>query len=253
VIVRLSEIERQHVPAGLDRTPCHFCERDIEVLEALRLYPGPLVWELSKRMEWHPEGMPPEVADAAKRRRVIIRAELTSVACRQIAYLMTQLPDVEVSIIGYDDLRDVLNRSSAEGLGATPEQRIIRRVVSASPVEARQIITAAIAAGKRRTTVQRLSEICGLPTRTMEWRLRSTGLPTARNILGWSVSLHALWRVDALQWPVKRAAREGGFHSQSALANYISRHTGGTPIELKEHGGFAMLLGRFAGLLTTPE
>jgi hypothetical protein len=89
----------------------------------------------------------------------------------------------------------------------------------------------------QRTSVTRLAAICGLATRTVEWRLSTSGYPKARAVLGLLTSLHALWQIDVLGMTLKRAAASTGFESAASLSDFIQRHVGMRPLIACECGG----------------
>jgi transcriptional regulator GlxA family with amidase domain len=91
------------------------------------------------------------------------------------------------------------------------------------------IVTAALVLGKRRVSVRDLAAVTDTPLRTLEWRLAQCDMRPANEILGFILSLHIVWRLEAMAWPLKRIACAAGFTSSAALCRYVQRHIGERP------------------------
>jgi hypothetical protein len=61
--------------------------------------------------------------------------------------------------------------------------------------------------------------------------------------------LYAMWRIEVLGWPVKRAAVAAGFPDRNAFANYVARQAACSIGELKRRGGLDLMLSEFVGFL----
>lgn len=106
-------------------------------------------------------------------------------------------------------------------------------------------VAAGVAAcGTRRCNAATLAHACGVAPRTLQWRLAHAGSPTARRLLAWAVTLHTLWRLEVLMWPLKRVAAHAGFRSPEALSNYVLRQVGERPTKLAVRSGFHEVLER---------
>jgi len=164
------------------------------------------------------------------------------VKARQIIKLLHYLPQAEVLLDGYDDpLRGVIR-----AMDALPERQatqcMIGPLVASVSTTVSDIVAAAILGGHRRITVSVLAQICALPIRTLEWRLRACGAPEARRMLGWVLSLHVLWRLDMLRRTPKQVAAASGFRSAEAMSAFVGRQTGCRPRAVMASGGFERLL-----------
>jgi len=182
---------------------------------------------------------------------LILRAELSPSIAREIIHLARTVRDVRVSLIGVDDLAMELQSFVAVEEQSHADAAIIRRIAHEMDNWRPEIFVAAAVAGRRRTQVVTLATMCAIPIRTLEWRLHAAGVLPARKPLGWMLSLHSVWRLDVLGWPLKRAAHAAGFSSSEGLGNYVSRHLGARPIELAR-SGFEPLLERFVNQLAGP-
>ena len=105
-------------------------------------------------------------------------------------------------------------------------------------------IAASCILGSRRIQVGELARVCEMPRRTIEAQLRTAGWPTARDILGWMLALHTIWRIEVLRLHPKQVAAAAGVSDPGKLALYIARHAGARPRELAANEGFAGLLQR---------
>jgi AraC-like DNA-binding protein len=85
--------------------------------------------------------------------------------------------------------------------------------------------------------------------RTLDQHLRVAHLPTAEQLIGWVLALHALWLWDLPGSTLERAARALGFNDASALRSLIVNRTGVSPTEVRRRGGFTYLFDRFMALL----
>jgi len=154
-----------------------------------------------------------------------------------------------VSLRGRDhlhlDIADLLCRRCSLG----PELRLISAVPTRLGTVLRSILIAGYVLGRRRALVGDLARHCGLPVRTLQSHLAGGLGVTANDLLGWSLAMHTLWRLDILGQTLKYAAQEAGYISATSMADYIKRHVGERPRTLVERGGFEALVERWHGLV----
>jgi hypothetical protein len=194
-------------------------ENLVRVLEALDHLPPVLVW-------WRPSVK----------------------AARDLLQLSSLVPDLRVVVPGYEDA-GLAVRGLVEGVPPGAEAVILRRICPVLVAPSSRVVVGAVVAGRRRIWVDELARCCGLPLRTVQRWLRGAALPPPGKLLGWSVSLHALWWLDVGGWPEKKACQQMGFRSCSALSRYVKRHVGAAPAVLRREVGFDGLLDAFEGLL----
>jgi hypothetical protein len=130
---------------------------------------------------------------------------------------------------------------------------LVQRLVPLAPEIAADIVATAAIAGHRRTLVPALAHLSGLSVRVLEAHLRKAWIVPAEDLLGLTVSLHALWRRDVLRWTSKHAADAAGFSSPDAWSSYVARHVGARPATLVRTGGFGALLDRCARDMFLPH
>lgn len=171
----------------------------------------------------------------------VLRTMLTSALLSRIRQFAAVAPDVTVSITHRESLVALLRNAADAGAAPSAQLMLASRLSSLRSDAASTILASAALLGNRRTSVNELARLCGLATRTLEWRLAASARPTARTVLGWMTVLHAVWRMEILGWSPKRAASEGGFASGELFAAYVKRHTGVRPTALAR-GGFTLVL-----------
>ena len=94
-------------------------------------------------------------------------------------------------------------------------------------------------------TVEQLAGELGIHRKTLHNWLRSAGLPSAQQVIGWSRLLLAAALLEAPSRSVASVASRVGFSSEPAFRGMLARYTGLTPTELRRSGGFAHLSATF--------
>jgi hypothetical protein len=219
-----------------------FCQTQREAVAAVMANPvGGLVWEL------HPD-VGDNLASAITALRndgrfipVVLRLELDQSVARELNRISSSIAPLRLSTRHFDDFeRDIalsFPRPSWQGVRPrTAHLAILERLSENTPADVLDITTGAVLAGHRKTSVESLARLCKLPVRTLEWRLAASQVLPARALLGWTVSLHAMWRLDVLGMVPKRVASEGGFATAEALYALVNRHTGSRPADIRRHG-----------------
>jgi hypothetical protein len=224
--------------------------RETDLIAALRsTNVSAVVWELSASTADQLHGVL-EVAGGLGI-PVLLRTTLSTATARELVRLGAHVRDVRVSLAGYDDLildvQHLLRCASTR----SPALVILDRLKDRALTPGMEVVVASTILGKRRTTVRACGVALSVPVRTLEARLRAEGFPVARQLLGWSVSLHLLWRIDVLGYTLKTAADLGGFSSSEAASNYVERQVGYRPGLLRRASGFQSLLEQYATRIVT--
>ncbi len=188
------------------------------------------------------------VLDAISGRKVLLRTELAPGGARQVVAVSRRTSDWQVSFIGCDDLtlqlRKLVSDPTNQGAGRT----ILAAALPVCDHTVHDLLAVAILRGDRRVPVGSFAILCGLPVRTLQARLHRCGGPAARDLLGWSLTLHACWRLEISGWPAKQVAAAAGFAQASALGEFLKRHVNARPRALQTPGSFSWLLHRFGEL-----
>lgn len=234
------------------------CSTADELVCAAQARPCVLVWDLQDGGELEVQGVARRLRELTRVQAIIVRIELTRAAGRQVLAIAAALPVARLSIQGHDDLRVDVAESVEVAHRAQPEAVIAGRVLPHVPEDVAHLVATAIVAGRRRMNVDGFAQLCRTPVRTIQWALHRTSFAPAHRLLGYCLALHAVWRLELLDWPVKRIAIASGFQSHQAWSAYVSRHTGAKPARLVHEGGFSTLLSGWRSRLlvhppTAPE
>jgi hypothetical protein len=180
---------------------------------------------------------------------LLLRLELTEASARELAKNATLMANVHASIRGFDDLADGVMAALHNDPRRTPRFTLIDRFAPPAPPAVRSVVVCAATICSRRASPATLATLCGIPLRTLEWRLAEASYPTPRALLGRMLTLHALWNFENLATSPKQIAREMGFSTASGLSNFITRHAGERPSRILAHGGFAYAMTQFVSVL----
>lgn len=165
--------------------------------------------------------------------------------------LLALLPSAvraRLSLRAPDDLSTDLSALRAQH-GSDCAIEIARTMMPIRVTRSCEILHTAAIVGRHRQPVGALAIACGSPVRTIDWRLLSDGLPSARQILGWCVILHVLWQIALRRESAKAIASRAGFSSVAAFSSFASRYIGPGPIAQVRDGGLPALFMRFRKLL----
>jgi hypothetical protein len=249
LILRLSPQQERSARQLVSPAAAVFCSDDREAINALRIGGiSGIVWELSHQMPRLPNPVPEQVVEAAGRVPVNLHVEVTPAHIREVISLAQTACDLRVSFVGSRNLERALLGLLASPPERTAEQAIIVRIALNVEEFARDVVAVAAVASKRRTTVGQLSQLCGCSIGKLAYRLRRIGVATS-DLLGWTVSLHAVWSRGVLEWPMKRTAYEAGFSTRAGIAHYVRRHTCVRLGKVTDPHQFQDLLERFAAHL----
>jgi AraC-like DNA-binding protein len=146
---------------------------------------------------------------------------------------------------GHDDLRAGLRRELEDrGVEAVSREAIAR--LELPDGEAWQIVAHCLRrAATTVLTVEALADEFGLSRRTLHNRLRTAGLPSPEQVIGWTRLLLAAAMLQVPSGSVASVAARLGFSSESALRGMLVRYTGVTPRELRRADGFARVVSAF--------
>jgi AraC-like DNA-binding protein len=157
--------------------------------------------------------------------------------------------DWRVSVRGVDDLVSAVDRLLADERPDDATRHIVQRIALDCPMMAQECLVAMSIVGRARLLARQFAGLWGQPLRTLELRVTTARLPAVSILLGWMLALHAAFRIEKLDWPVKRAGHEAGFVSSEAFAEYVRRHVGLRPASMRAAGTFVALLERFSDLI----
>lgn len=174
--------------------------------------------------------------------RIILRTDLDSATASAICRVNSLLPaSSRVSIRGIDNLS--LDIEAMERYDEpTAHHAIIAGLSISAPDSIRRVLVAATHLGAARVTVDRFAIACGVSRRTLEEHMCAHVGSSPREFLGTMLVLHSLWRLDVLNWPLKRCAGVATYRSPEALANFLSRRLQRRPRELRGANRFHLVL-----------
>lgn len=187
---------------------------------------------------------------AAQHLPILVLADLSARSSRQIVEMAQGTTMFSVALQGIDSFGDKLRAFPESLMSDSTPASIIAALAPVVDQRLRPIVIAAAVCAGHRTSVSTLARACALSPRALEWRLRTRGVLTARDLLGWMTAIHTLNRIEALGWTVKRAAITAGCANQGALSNYVRRHVGAAPSTLANGGGGDDLVARLAARMT---
>jgi hypothetical protein len=203
-----------------------------------------IVWELAAGDEKEAASLARAVANRGSQVSILIRLELFAASSRRLLRLADDLPNVHLSLGRQEDLALAIARLDESPRDRSASPVILKRLLPVVPADLTEIVAIAVIAGQRHPSVEELATLCRLPVRTLQSHITEAHSMPAKDLLGSMISLHALWRIDVLQWPSKRAAQQAEFPTREAWSRYIENHTGARPLRLRRNGGFADLLDR---------
>jgi AraC-like DNA-binding protein len=174
---------------------------------------------------------------------------------QNVPYLLGALQagvPARLSIKGFDSVIDDVTAALAGATDRFATPSIIRHLAPLVADGAKDLIIAAAIVGTNRGTVKAFARACGVSPRTIEGRLQSHGLVGPRKLLAWMHTAHLAWLLDNTRWPIKRIASEAGFSSTVGLSNFVRRHLGKSPRQIRAEVGFVgtlqILSARFESL-----
>ena len=127
-------------------------------------------------------------------------------------------------------------------------------VAAEVPEPARVVVEYCLRHGRRALTVDDLARALGMHRKTLWGRLGRAGLPSPERVINWARLLHAAQRLETTATSLTRVATEYEYGTPGALRNMLSRYAGLTPAQVRQPGGFELVLAKFhAELRGRPE
>jgi len=178
--------------------------------------------------------------------RLVLLTELSNSTASAVVAIHRWVPDVGVSLRGFDSLGDSVSEILSMDREDQPALEVMARCVSLVTPVGLEILAGAALVARRTRAITSLADVCRLSPRTVEQRLGDAGLMGPKRLLLWLGSLHALWQLERLHWSPKRIAVAAGFRSPQALSNCVERATGLRLAGLSAKLGFEGGLREFA-------
>jgi AraC-like DNA-binding protein len=170
--------------------------------------------------------------DRVSLQRLAVRIDLSQNLAELISWLADSLPVLRVSVMQLNTAReDVDWLQSTRSTSA--EHWILNLLSEGLSPALRDLIFPFIIAGRHRVSVARFAGLHRTAVRTLEERCQRSAVPSPNVLLGWSVCLHAAWRLQVDHLTIKQVAEETGFSAAADLSNYVMRHISMRPRELK--------------------
>lgn len=157
---------------------------------------------------------------------VIVRFELADAAVELLLRAVTRLPDLRLSLRGFDLLQRAPSEVSSLAGRHQARRAIIARIARAIPGSAKRIVIGAAIVGERTTSVRELALLCGMSRRSVELQLQTASVAPAKKVLMCMLALHVAWDGRSLGWSAKRAAAQAEVPSTRALSARIERAIG---------------------------
>ncbi|MDX1567482.1 MAG: AraC family transcriptional regulator [Longimicrobiales bacterium] len=148
-------------------------------------------------------------------------------------------------LVDLDGVDRILVRSVARSLERGVTALVTRAVSSYLPARELDAVRLALDGVHRRWSAEDFAEEVGLSRPFLSECLKDCGLPTVGKLLLWTRLLHAgYWLTDPGR-TAESVARQLEYCDGSAFRRALRSHTGATPTEVVESGGFPFVLRRF--------
>jgi AraC-like DNA-binding protein len=170
---------------------------------------------------------------------------------REALAIAARVENTVAVVQGVDDLGAVVAASVDQAGIADIAAQIIAAVLPHLPAGLDPFFRYCALHAGRPLQVSGAVEGSRIARRTLDERLRRSGLPSAEELIGWHRILYAARELDRPGRTVESVASDLGFSSASALRNLYRRHARLTPIVARDRGGFVYVLDRFVDLLRT--
>lgn len=178
---------------------------------------------------------------------LVCRIALTKRTALQFAELAQAGASPTASLRGFDRLEDAVSTAAFERRVRDATGVIVSRLCNEISADGLGFGVSAALVGRQACSVDKWATLMTESRRSLERHLAEHSLPRPRRLLGWMLALHALWRVQHLNWPTKRAALEAGLPSAHSLTSRIGRlldFDGSGPIRSQEFAEVAELFAR---------
>lgn len=173
----------------------------------------------------------------------------TPAALREVPALVHSIPGMTVVLRGFEHIGLAVKHVCQGPRPSSAAETLLRRLVPVAAEPLQPFITICALKSAPRLRVASAAAWSRIPRRTLERRLTDAKLPGAADIIGLCSALHAAWWLDIQDWPTKRVLEEMRISHSSALTRTFQRHFGCSILELRDHGGFTVMLMRAEQLL----
>lgn len=120
----------------------------------------------------------------------------------------------------------------------------LRRLNGKFAASAQRLFTAALVLAEQVASETEVAAAVGVSARELRRRFAMSGLPAFPATIGALFALHAAWRFSELGWTTKRACVAAGYAEAKPFEKYVRAHTGLTPRQLRDNGGYSLMLER---------
>lgn len=187
-------------------------------------------------VRWLREGFPHMPVIAYCTVAQIAAADLLALAQADVSALVVQ---------GIDDAGALLESALEDAGDRALARRAWASVRDDVPAAARPVVELCLASARQAPTVADVARALGVHRKTLGDRLARAGLPTPQAILGWCRLLLAARLMEDPHRPLERIALDLRFPGAASLRNMLRRYTGLSPREVRERGGFELVLASF--------
>jgi AraC-like DNA-binding protein len=143
-------------------------------------------------------------------------------------------------------VQEILERAMARGVG-----ELVRPIVTAAAPVARDAALAVVARAYEHLTPESLARLLGVRRRALTDRLSEAGMPPPQKLIAWGRMIMAARLLEDRDRKVDAIALTLDFPSGSAFRNACQRYLGCAPHKVRERGGAAYVIQRFASELTS--
>ncbi len=168
---------------------------------------------------------------------------------RELPALIGAVPGAGVVLRGFEHIGLAVRRLLRASRPPSAAETVLRRLVPLTPASLHPFLTICSLKGSPRLRVTSAAAWSRIPRRTLERRLTDAHLPAPATVVGSCAALHAAWWLDVHGWPTKQVIEEMQFSHLSALTRNLQRHFGCSVSQLRDYGGFNVLLLRFERVL----
>lgn len=156
---------------------------------------------------------------------ILIRAGLSHAMASQAIRLSARHPNIHLSLQGRPAERDLGDLLAPVGFAAL-RGRLLGRLAERTPASVHPIMTAAVVAGSRQTSVPEFASVCQMSVRLLQAKLADAGVTSARRLLNITLAAHAVWGTTKLGLDPKLLADQLGVPSARTLNRRLVRLTG---------------------------
>jgi AraC-like DNA-binding protein len=145
----------------------------------------------------------------------------------------------------FDDVGIAFRSALASANVSCTAERLLNEISPAVPQDVWPHVAFCIERAGAPLSVRDVADAFAVDPRTIDRRFRQSGLPSPREVIGWSRLLVASTLLEDAGRPVEQVAYALEFPSGAALRNMLRRYTDLRPQELRENGGHRCILHLF--------